>query len=179
MVVVTMVYYSDHDILIRTMEPRDTRPITEAEIAQGWHQSEDKYLLRLKDQSEGKAVALVAECGSLPVGYINVYPNANAGPFAGQDLPEIVDFGVLEKYRRRGIGSRLMDVAEDIARRYADRVFLGVGLHQGYGSAQRLYVRRGYIPDGTGVWFHDAVCPPYSDCTNDDDLILYMVKSLK
>lgn len=31
-------------------------------------------------------------------------------------------------------------------------VCIGVGLHAGYGSAQRMYVKRGYIPDGTGVW---------------------------
>lgn len=42
-----------------------------------------------------------------------------------------------------------MDVAEKIAAKYADTVYLGVGLHCGYGSAQRMYVKRGYLPDGT------------------------------
>ena len=62
--------------------------------------------------------------------------------------------------------------------RYADRVYLGVGLHAGYGSAQRMYVKRGYVPDGTGAWYDGAVCPPYADCRNDDDLVLYLSKSL-
>ena len=35
----------------------------------------------------------------------------------------------------------------------ADVVSLAVGLHTGYGQAQRLYIKRGYIPDGTGVWY--------------------------
>ena len=58
-------------------------------------------------------------------------------------------------------------------------VGLSVGLHSGYGSAQRMYVKRGYVPDGSGVWFHDEVCPPYGDCRNDDDLVLYLSKKLR
>ena len=83
---------------------------------------------------------------------------------------------MLEKFRERGVGSRLMDAAETIAARYADTVYLGVGLHSGYGSAQRLYAKRGYLPDGSGVWYRDAVCEPYAICRNDDDLILYLSK---
>lgn len=86
---------------------------------------------------------------------------------------------MLEKYRRRGIGTKLMDIAEQLAGEYSDTVCLGVGLHSGYGSAQRLYIRRGYLPDGSGVWYRDAVCEPYSDCFNDDDLILYLSKKLR
>ncbi len=132
--------------------------------------------MRLKDQAEGRAVALVAEYKGNVAGYINVYPSSTWGAFAGQGYPEIVDFGVLEKYRKRGIGTKLMDTAEKIAAEYADTVYLGVGLHSGYGSAQRMYVKRGYVPDGTGVWYKDVVCEPYGGCCNDDDLVLYMAK---
>ena len=95
-----------------------------------------------------------------------------------QGLPEIVDFGVLEKYRGRGIGTKLMNVAELIAKEFADRICLGVGLHSGYGSAQRMYVKRGYIPDGSGVWYNNSVCEPYASCCNDDELVLYFSKQL-
>jgi len=173
-----MLYYKNGKIKIRDMENSDPRIITEAEIAQGWHQTEEKYLQRLRDVESGRAIALVAEYCNDVAGYINLYLNAEDGPFGGQGLPEIVDFGVLEKYRCRGIGSALMDIAECIAKRFSDSVYLAVGLHQGYGSAQRMYVKRGYIPDGTGVWFQGAVCPPYGRCMNDDDLVLYMRKEL-
>ena len=94
-------------------------------------------------------------------------------------LPETVDFGVLEKFRGRGIGSRLMDEAEKIASSYADIVYLGVGLHSGYGSAQRMYLKRGYLPDGKGVYYQGAPAVPYSDGTNDDELALYLSKVWK
>ncbi len=135
--------------------------------------------MRLKDQSEGKAIALAAEYKGNVAGYINIYPNSEWGAFAGRGYPEIVDFGVLEKYRRKGIGTKLMDAAEEIAAKYSDTVYLGVGLHSGYGSAQRMYVKRGYIPDGSGVWYKDNVCTPYDTIyTNDDDLVLYLSKKL-
>ena len=174
-----MIYYSDKDVLIRDLRESDAQIITDEEIAQGWHQTIDKYLLRLRDQASGKSIALAAEYRGQVAGYINVYPNAQAGPFAGKGWPEIVDFGVLEKFRRHGVGSRLMDAAEAIAARYADTVYLGVGMHHGYGSAQRMYVKRGYIPDGSGVWYQDKVLEQYAPCCNDDDLVLYLSKKLR
>lgn len=173
-----MTFYKDKDIVIRNMTASDAPIITAEEIAQGWDANIDKYEMRLKDQSENRAISLVAEYQGHVAGYINVYLNSAWGAFAGKGFPEIVDFGVLEKYRCHGIGSRLMDAAEEIASKYSDTVYLGVGLHSGYGSAQRMYVKRGYIPDGTGVWYDDKVCQPYADCKNDDDLVLYLSKTL-
>ena len=174
-----MIYYDDKEMLIRDMVQSDADIITEEEIAQGWHQSIEKYKSRLKDQSEGKAIALVAEYKGCVAGYVNVYPNPKSGPFVNQGYPEIVDFGVLAKYRRKGIGSKLMDVAEMVAIKYSDIVTIAVGLHEGYGSAQRMYVKRGYIPDGSGLWYGEKVCPIFSNCCNDDDMILYFSKKLR
>ena len=171
-----MVYYNEDGILIRDLQESDAKIIEEEELAQGWDSS-GKYEMRLKDQAEGKSVNLVAEYNGNVAGYINVYPNSEWGAFANRGYPEIVDFGVLVKYRNNGIGSKLMDIAEQIAFSYSDVVYLGVGLHSGYGSAQRMYVKRGYIPDGSGVWYKDEICKQNADCCNDDDLVLYLSKS--
>ncbi|MCI8623634.1 MAG: GNAT family N-acetyltransferase [Provencibacterium sp.] len=173
-----MVYYRDNSVLIRDMAQSDAQRITEGERAQGWDQTIEKYEMRLQHQAQGKAVAIVAEYEGEVAGYINVYPHSEWGAFARRGYAEIVDFGVLEKYRRKGIGSKLMDAAEKIAAAYSKVVYLGVGLHSGYGSAQRMYIKRGYIPDGTGVWYRDSVCPQYAGCCNDDDLVLYLSKPL-
>lgn len=174
-----MVYYQDDELVIRNLEKEDIGPIVAGEIAQGWHATPAKYEMRLRDQAAGKCAALAAVYRGSPVGYVNVYFGTDLGPFAGKGWPEIVDFGVLEICRRRGIGARLMDVAEEIAGERSDIVCIGVGLHAGYGSAQRMYVKRGYVPDGSGVWYKDAVCPPYSPCENSDDLILHLTKKLR
>ena len=174
-----MVYYRDHAFSIRDLRPDDVCPIVERETAQGWQPHMEKYEMRLRHQKEGKSVSLVAAYDGAVMGYINVYPDSTWGAFANQGYPEIVDFGVLEKYRRNGVGSKLMDIAEEIASGYARMVYLGVGMHSGYGSAQRMYIKRGYIPDGTGVWYGEKICEPYADCRNDADLVLYLFKFLR
>ena len=136
-----MIYYEDNQIRIRDMLPGDARIITDGEIAQGWDQTIDKYEMRLAHQAQGISVALVAEYNGEVAGYINVYPDPAHGAFAGSGHPEIVDFGVLEKFRRNGIGSKLMDAAEQAALQTNSRVCLGIALHAG---DQRMYVKRGY-----------------------------------
>ena len=174
-----MIYYKDDELTIRSMEEKDARLLTEAYAAQGWHPDIATYYGRLKDQAEGKCAALTAEYRGCPAGNVYVYIQPHDSPFREKGWPEIHDFSVLKKYQRKGIGSRLMDAAEQIAARYADTVWLGVGLCDSYGSAQRMYIKRGYIPDGSGVWYQGRQCRQYETvCTVDDDLILYLYKKL-
>ena len=176
----SMVYYEDEKMFIRNMENRDAQAFTDEFSAQGWHPDIAGYMARLRDQSEGRCVALTAVFEGCPAGYVFVYLRAHDGPFKGKGWPIIVDFNVLKKYQRRGIGSRLMDAAEQIASQYADTVCLGVGLCDSYGAAQRMYVKRGYIPDGSGVWYRGKPCVQYETvCTVDDDLILFFSKELR
>ena len=175
-----MIYFEDDKLTIRNMETEDAQVFTDELIAQGWHPDIAGYMSRLKDQTEGKCIALSAVYEGCPAGYVYVYLHVEEGPFKGKGWPIIVDFGVLGKYQRKGIGSKLMDVAEEIAGQYADTVWLGVGLHSGYGSAQRMYAKRGYIPDGTGVWYRDKPCAQYeTEIANDDDLVLFLSKKLE
>lgn len=169
---------SDH-LIIRELREEDIAPIVAAEIAQGWHATPEKLQERLAHAEIGRSVNFVALWDDIPVGYVSVYDGAIHGPYAGCGYPEIVDFNVLELYRRRGIGSALLDVCEAFAAETSDIVTLGVGLHCGYGAAQRLYVKRGFIPDGSGVWSERIVAEPYTMVENGDGLVLYMAKQLK
>ena len=169
---------SEH-LTVRELREEDIAPIVAAEIAQGWHATPDKLLERLAHVKSGRAIALAAVWDGIPVGYVSVYRDSIHGPFVDWKCPDIVDFNVLEAYRCRGIGTALMDFCEDYAAQTSDVVTLGVGLNSGYGSAQRMYIKRGYIPDGSGVWYNHQICEPYSMCENGDDLVLYLYKKLK
>lgn len=174
-----MIYYDQNDVVIRDMLPSDPEIIVQEEHLQGWtHQKIEKYLRRLKDVADKKCVALVAEWQGNIAGYFNIYFNTESALFAGKGWPELIDLGVFKKYRNHGIGNTLMEVAENIARKYADTVCIGVGLHRDYGAAQRMYVKRGYIPDGTGLWWKGKNLEPYADLKNDDEVVLYMSKKL-
>ena len=174
-----MIYYQDDALIIRDMEAADAQILNDEYTAQGWHPDIDYYHMRMREHTEGKCVALTAVYQGHPAGAVYVYFSAQEGPFKGKDWPEIVDFGVLQKYQRKGIGNRMMDTAEQIASQHADTVCLGVGLCREYGTAQRMYVKRGYIPDGSGVWYQNKQCVQYETvCTIDDDLVLFLSKRL-
>ena len=54
------------------------------------------------------------------------------------------------------------------------------GLASDFTGAQRIYVKRGYIPDGTGVWYQNKPCAQYeTEIANDDNLVLFLSKKLK
>ena len=174
-----MIYYNDSRITIRLLKSEDAEQFAAEENSQGWDTNKEKFLMRLKDMQDKKCIALAADYLGSPAGYINIYPDCKWGALGGKGYTEIIDFAVLEKFRKKGIGSKLMDIAEQLSAEYSDTVYLGVGLHSGYGSAQRLYVKRGYIPDGSGVWYGDNVFPEYAECKNNDDLNLYLLKKLR
>ena len=57
-----MIYYSDHEITIRSLQREDADTIAAEEVAQGWiNASPQKYYQRLQDQENGKAIALAAD----------------------------------------------------------------------------------------------------------------------
>jgi hypothetical protein len=57
-------------------------------------------------------------------------------------------------------------------------VGIGVGLHPGYNVAQRLYVKRGYIPDGRGITYHNRYVEEGMKVVLDDDLVLHLTKTI-
>ena len=63
-----------------------------------------------------------------------------------------MDLMVFPEYRNKGIASKLMDVAEKEATRFNNKIYLEVCPNKEYGPAQRMYAKRGYIPDGKGVY---------------------------
>lgn len=173
-----MIVYSDDSVIIRSMEKCDIERFVDAFEAQNWHKTNELFEGYYNEQENNKIKVIVAEVNEEVAGYATLFPEAIFGPFAAKNIPEIVDLNVLIKFQDKGIGNKMMDVLEGIARENCESVSLAVGLHKGYGTAQRMYVKRGYIPDGSGVWYKGKQLEPYTECVNNDDLILYFFKQL-
>jgi len=159
------------------MQESDIQDLSRGFISQGWPGREeilDRYFL---EQESGEREVLVAEVEGAVAGYITILPDAKQGPFAGM-APELSDFNVFEPFQNQGIGNLLLEEAEKRVRLISDKVTLGVGLHSGYGPAQRLYIKRGYIPDGTGVWYQNHQPAMNAVCEDIGELILYLSKNL-
>ena len=161
--------------LIRKMQTSDVKELSQGFINQGWPSREEILARYFLEQECREREVLVAEVGGTLAGYITILPCAKQGPFA-EIYPELSDFNVFEPFQNQGIGNLLMEEAEKRVKLVSDKVTLGVGLHSGYGPAQRLYIRRGYIPDGTGVWYRNQPLEMNATSQNNDDLVLYLVK---
>jgi GNAT superfamily N-acetyltransferase len=133
----------------------------------------------LAEHREGQRTVLVARRADRSCGYLTIFWRPVPLLPGDRVLPVIRDFNVVNDLQRRGIGSRLMDRAEELVGAVSDTIGIGVGLHLYYGTAQRMYVKRGYIPDGRGVFYHDQQAEVGQAVRNDDDLILHFTKRLK
>lgn len=145
---------------------------------QGWDKPVCLFQKYLSEQNENKRQIFVATIDDNVAGYATLLPNDEHGPFKNKNIPTICDFNVLEKFQKHGIGNAILQTIEDEVKKYSNKICLGVGLHSGYGSAQRLYIKRGYIPDGSGVWYNNELLKQNQSCKNNDDLILYLLKQL-
>ena len=163
---------------IRNMIKSDIESLSHGFMNQGWPGREEILARYFLEQESGEREVLVAEIDGAVAGYITILPDAKQGPFAGI-APELSDFNVFESFQNQGIGNLLMEEAENRVKLFSDKVTLGVGLHSGYGPAQRLYIKRGYIPDGTGVWYRNQPLEMNATSQNNDDLVLYLSKEFE
>ena len=162
---------------IRKMQESDIKDLSRGFISQGWPGREEILARYFLEQECGEREVLVAEVEGALAGYIRILPCAKQGPFA-EIYPELSDFNVFEPFQNQGIGNLLLEEAEKRVRLISDKVTLGVGLHSGYGPAQRLYIKRGYIPDGTGVWYQNYQPAMNAVCEDIGELVLYLSKNL-
>ena len=162
---------------IRKMQESDIKDLSRGFTSQGWPSREEILTRYFKEEESGEREVLIADLTSAVAGYITILPDAKQGPFAGM-APELSDFNVFEPFQNQGIGNLLLEEAEKRVRLISDKVTLGVGLHSGYGPAQRLYIKRGYIPDGTGVWYQNHQPAMNAVCEDIGDLVLYLSKNL-
>ena len=165
------------NIEIRQMTREDIPAICKADCDES--EAFVTYLNRQLDFQDNKeCAALLALYGNQVAGYVFLFYQCRWGALKNQGLPGICDLVVFEPYRRKGIATKLMDCAENLARRVNTKIYLDVCLNSEYGPAQRFYILRGYVPDGAGVYYEERVLEKDGACKNDDDLTLCLVKEL-
>jgi ribosomal protein S18 acetylase RimI-like enzyme len=173
----------NNHIIIREMVSTDPQIMAAAFSAQGWNKPESQYQQYLQEHLSGKRIVLLAEVEQTPKlfefsGYLTIVWNSEYPPFREDHIPEIVDFNVLIKYRRLGIGTALMDEAERRIAVRASIVGIGVGLTPDYGPAHILYIKRRYIPDGRGLFYNNHHLQWGETCVVNDNLTLNFTKVL-
>lgn len=185
-----MVYMSkslDNMLVKVSSGSMNIRPFTETDIStivtyfvkHNWPKPRSTFETYLNEQEIDQRLMWMAFYENEFAGYVTLKWNSHYQSFQAQNIPEIMDLNVLPPYRNKGVGSALLDIAEKEAAEKNEVVGLGVGLYEGYGSAQKLYISRGYVPDGLGITYNYERIEPGSKVSLDDDLVLWFTKKLR
>lgn len=165
-------------ITIREINNLDPRIISKAFEAQGWHKTKEQYDYYLQEHENKNRVVLVAEYDNEFAGYLTVTWQSDYRLFADQTIPEIVDLNVLKRFQKKGIATQLIEESEKIVKENHSVIGIRVGLLEGYGNAQKLYVKMGYVPDGLGISKDNHFYEYFEKLTINDDLVMGLTKNL-
>jgi ubiquinone/menaquinone biosynthesis C-methylase UbiE/GNAT superfamily N-acetyltransferase len=135
---------------IRRMQEDD--PPAMATAFADMNKPQTQYERYWRENLDGKRVTLVGLLDGKIVGYTNVIWESGYEAFRKQGIPEINDMNTVTGLRKNGIGTRMIEAAEEVVLRAGKRVIgIGVGVTPDYAIAQSLYPKLGYVSDGTGI----------------------------
>jgi GNAT superfamily N-acetyltransferase len=163
-------------ITIKLLKAQEIQHITSAFANTVWKDISSILERYLAEQDKGTRVVLLAYLDEDFAGYVTIKWQSGYPPFVEKGIPEINDLRVIPAFRRRGIASALVDEAEKRIFEESPVAGIGVGMYADYGVAQRMYVLRGYVPDGLGLFYKGRHVRPGQEVQIDDDLILYFIK---
>lgn len=169
---------SGPNILIREFSKTDINTLVNSFARHNWNKPRALFERYFEEQQAKKRQVWIAWLKADLAAYVTLNWHSNYQPFLDNKIPELMDLNVLPPYRRQGIGSQLMDTAEACAAQKSALIGIGVGLYDGYGEAQKLYVKRGYIPDGRGPSYNYCKLEYGQLVTIDDDLVMWFTKKV-
>ncbi|MFK7922097.1 MAG: N-acetyltransferase family protein [Bacteroidia bacterium] len=165
-------------LLLRKIRLKDCEAISLAFKLQGWEKPVAQYERYFQMQEKGTRDIIIAELGQEFAGYLTIQWESNYAAFQSKGIPEVVDFNVLKKFQRKGIGRALMDEAERRVKAVSPICGIGVGMLEDYGAAQILYIKRGYIPDGKGLSYEGKQLKYDDNVIMGDGVVLHLSKKL-
>jgi GNAT superfamily N-acetyltransferase len=165
-------------ISVRGITANDCVLAVAAFAAQNWSKPLELFEKYLAEAAASERYTFVGEIDGIFAGYVTVVWNSPYEPFAESSIPEIVDLNVLTEFQRQGLGSRLLDAAEDLISSRSQLAGIRVALTSDYAVAHRLYLKRGYRPDGRGISYENRTLQHGDTATVDDNLALALIKDL-
>ena len=163
-------------ISIKILEEKDIENIGSIFKDTVWGDATSLLKGYFAEQSKGDRIVLPGYYDGNFAGFVTIKWLSEYPPFAEKDIPEINDLRVLPAFRRMGVATALVDEAEKLVFERSHIVGIGVGMYADYGAAQRMYILRGYVPDGLGLYYKKLPVVPGRDIRVDDDLILHLTK---
>ena len=165
---------------LRSATADDLSLLLAVATAMGTPAGRDDFPRCLAAQAAGDRMIFLAvdDAGAL-LGYVQLNFTPVYQPFKRLEIAEVQDLNVVPNARNQGIGAALVDLCEETVRaRGGSDIGISVGLVPSFGAAQRLYIARGYRPDGAGLCYDDVPVRVGSMVAADDLLTIKLVKTL-
>lgn len=159
------------DIILRDVERAD-QGLLENSFA---HMNHSTYTSYYEEMLSGESELIMALCNGELAGYAKL--DWNYEELEEENIPVIKELHVIESFRNQGIASRLMDELEKRAATKSQYCAIGVGLSEAYEAAQHLLAKRGYEPDGKGIFYIEPGFI-HDELEVDDNQALMMIKKL-
>lgn len=176
----TQIQKNEFNVRIREARHKDLESLREMSTALRQSKEVDYFEQQMEYQDAGERLILIAEVEEGDVGYCILNWDPKYGFFRAHEIPEIQDLNVLSEFRKQGIATKIILHCEELAaRKGCKSMGISFGLHPGFGAAQRLYVKLGYIPDGFGATYDRKVVVEGEFKAVDDQLCLMLVKNLQ
>jgi GNAT superfamily N-acetyltransferase len=141
--------------------------------------SEDEARNNLGPFDENDTSFIIAFEVDAPVAVVTIRWKPNYPPFKEAGIPFIQNIEVQYDLRGKGYGNRVMEAIERHIAQRASKAGICVALFDDYGPAQRLYAKRGYVPDGRGACHRFTPLQRGQTITLDDDHLIWLVKDLQ
>lgn len=169
-------------VLIRYLQEADIPQIT-SHFCFPWSTPEKTKTLwdvYYQEQQQGIRTVAVLEKSQKILGYGSLLRKPECPFFADKNIPEINAIWIDENHRRQGLGKALIKWLENLASQEGyHQIGIGVGLYKDYGPAQKLYFALRYSPEGNGITYKGQLTIPGQSYPLDDDLILWLTKTIK
>lgn len=138
------------DIVVKQLETQDILLLEQTIKREPF-----KHYERFLSQCSGILIYLIAWQNGLPIGTVMVRWKGKPLPALEQrypGCPHLIDLYVVSAYRNCGVGTRLMEAAEEAARQ---RGYTHIGLSVALENrrARALYTRRRYLDAGCDTYY--------------------------
>ena len=163
---------------ITQIRPNDLDWVIELFTRYVYNMNSNQAYTHFADHADGRGNTFIACISGELAGFVTIRWQSNNPLFRKDTIPLIHHLEVFPAFRRQGVASCLMDEAEQLIATRANKAGITVGLFDAYGSAQRLYAKRGYIPDGRGACKGQAPLTHGETIRMDHDILIWMTKDL-
>jgi predicted N-acetyltransferase YhbS len=165
-------------LTFRVVQPGEIAQVKQ-EVKEAFFSGDEATIdAHFEDHENGASTTILGcEDGRL-VGIVTIRWYSRYPLFRERQIPLIQNIEIRYEDRGRGLGNQMLERTEQEVARRSPIAGLVVGITEDYGPAQRLYARRGFVPDGRGVCHQFTPLQNGDVVTVDHDLLLWLVKDV-